>query len=162
MKHKHGGGGGAIVKKGNKSSTNLALIFKIIHLPSITCYLNHWHLSTLKYTCFDIWFTILISPGLYFFFLELHLWHMEVPRLIWIRAAAASWYYSHSHVASKPHLQHMLQLVATLDLNPLSKARDQTSILRDTIQIFNLMSCNGKTTPLPFISLGLLKMLFDK
>ena len=36
-------------------------------------------------------------------------------------------------IGSEPHLQPMPQLIAMPDLNPLSKARDLTCILRDTV-----------------------------
>ena len=52
----------------------------------------------------------------YFVFFWLRQWHMEVPGLgVQWEIAAASLCHSHSKAESKPHLQPMLQLVATLD-----------------------------------------------
>ena len=61
-----------------------------------------------------------------FCFLGPHWWHMEVPRL-GVQSElsiVASLRHSHSNTGSEPHLQPTPQLVATLDLNPLSEARD--------------------------------------
>ena len=56
------------------------------------------------------------SPQLFSFsFLQLHLWHVDVPRLVVSSAAAAGLHYSHSHARSELHLQPTLQLVATSD-----------------------------------------------
>ena len=63
----------------------------------------------------------------------------------WIRAAAAGLHHSHSNTRSEPHLQPALQLAATLILNPLSEARDQTCILMDTMSGFNPLSHNRNT-----------------
>ena len=51
-----------------------------------------------------------------------------------IRAAAASLCHSRSNARSEPRLWPAPQLMATLDPNPLSKARDQTHVLMDTSQ----------------------------
>ena len=58
----------------------------------------------------------------------------------WNRAAGASLghSHSHSHARSKMHLKSMLQLEAI----QLSKTRDQTCILIDTVWVLNLMSHN--------------------
>ena len=51
-----------------------------------------------------------------FFFLGLHLWHMQVPRLGgWIRTAAAGLHHSQSNAGSKPHLQTTAQMAAMLE-----------------------------------------------
>ena len=50
--------------------------------------------------------------------------------------------HSHSHARSEQILQSALQLKATLDLNPLNEARDQTCILMDASQIPNPLSHN--------------------
>ena len=63
-----------------------------------------------------------------FILLQPHLQHMEVPRLGgWIRTAAASLCHGDSNARSEPRLQ------STLQLNPLTKARDRTRILKDTM-----------------------------
>ena len=48
-----------------------------------------------------------------------------------IRALAASLHHSHGNVGSELCLQAVPLLMAVLDLNPLSEARDQTHILMD-------------------------------
>ena len=52
-----------------------------------------------------------------------------------IGAVAAGLHHSHSNARSELHLQPIPQLTTTLDPNPLSEARDQTSVLMDTGQI---------------------------
>ena len=75
---------------------------------------------------------------LFFSFLELHLWHMEITGLCRIRAAAA--HLCHSNAGSELQLQPTPQLAAIL--NPLSKARDQIHIFIDTSQVLSLLSHN--------------------
>ena len=54
-----------------------------------------------------------------FFFLQLHLWHMEVTQAQGkIRAVAASHNHSHSNAGSELHLRPALQVVATLGPKP--------------------------------------------
>ena len=78
--------------------------------------------------------------------LQLHLWHMEVPR---------------PEAESELQLPAYTTVTATQDpsrictlhnssqqrwiLNPLSKARDQTPILMDTSQVLILLSHNGNS-----------------
>ena len=50
-----------------------------------------------------------------------------------IGVAAANLHHSHSHIGSKQHLRPTPKLAAMPVLNPLSEARDQTHILRDTM-----------------------------
>ena len=50
----------------------------------------------------------------------------------WPGAAAAGLQPSHSNTGCEPHLQPMLQLVATSDPQPTEEARDQTLILIET------------------------------
>ena len=50
-----------------------------------------------------------------------------------IGTAAACLWHSHSNTASKPHLRLMLQLAATPDFKPLSKAWDRMHIHTDTM-----------------------------
>ena len=52
-----------------------------------------------------------------------------------IRDTAAGLRCSHSNTGSKPHLWPTSQLMAMLDLNPLSEARDWTRDLMDTSQV---------------------------
>ena len=68
-----------------------------------------------------------------FFFSGLQPWHMKFPRLGrgHIRAAAARLHHSHSNTRSKLHPWPILQ--QHWILNPLSKARDWTRILTDTM-----------------------------
>ena len=58
-------------------------------------------------------FETFVFATFFFFVVELHLWHMEVPRLGQIRDAAASLY--HSHTSSELHLWPTPQLVAMPD-----------------------------------------------
>ena len=58
-------------------------------------------------------------------------------------AAAAT--YTTADTGSKPNLWPMLQLEAMQILNPLSKARNGTYILRDTSQVLNPLSHNGNS-----------------
>ena len=53
-----------------------------------------------------------------------------------IKAIAAGLCHSHSNAGSEPHLQPILQLQQCWILNPLSKARNLTSILMDTNQVY--------------------------
>ena len=61
---------------------------------------------------------------LFYFFLRLYLWHVEVPRLGQIRAAAGT-------AMATPDLSRRLQQPQTLNL--LSEARDRTCILKETM-----------------------------
>ena len=63
----------------------------------------------------------------FFFFLGLHLGHMEVPRL---------------GVESELQLHPMLQFVAMQIINPLSEARDQNCVLMDTRQVLDSLNRN--------------------
>ena len=68
---------------------------------------------------------------IFFFFLWLYLWHMEVLRLG--GASASGLCHSHCNIGSEQicDLRHSLQQCQIL--NPLSKARDQTYILMETM-----------------------------
>ena len=67
-------------------------------------------------------------PFLFFFFSGLHLWHMEIPRLM----VELGWQsHSHSNEGSEWHLWPIPQFIAKLIPNPLSEARDWTHILMD-------------------------------
>lgn len=79
-----------------------------------------------------------------FLFLGPNLWHMDVPRLGSIGAAASSLCHSHSDVGSKPHPLPTPQLTVTLYWIPnlLSEARDLTRILRDTSWVLTPLSHN--------------------
>ena len=58
--------------------------------------------------------------------------HMEIPRLGNLTGAvAAGLHHSHRNTGSKLRLEPTLQLIAMPDPNPLSEARDQTSIFMD-------------------------------
>ena len=58
-------------------------------------------------------------------------------------ALANGLHHSHSNSRSKPHLRPTQQVIAHPILNPLSKARDGTHILMDTIWVHNPLSYNG-------------------
>ena len=62
-----------------------------------------------------------------------------------VRATDASLYHRNSNVGSKPQQQPTAQLMATLGLDPLREARDQTHSLMDTTQIH--FGCAMKGTP---------------
>ena len=65
----------------------------------------------------------------FFFFLRLHLQHVEVPGL-----------------GVETELQLLTQQPQQCYiLNPLSRARDRTLIVMDTSRVFNLMSHNGNS-----------------
>ena len=76
----------------------------------------------------------IICSFLFVCFLRPHLWHMKVPRLgvklelhlQGYTTAMATW--DLSHICDLHHSLHQCQI-----LNPLSEARDQTCILRDTM-----------------------------
>ena len=59
-----------------------------------------------------------------------------------IGALAASLHHSHSNSGSEPSLWPTPQLRATLDPNPLIKARDRTCVLMDTSQFCQPLSHN--------------------
>ena len=96
--------------------------------------------------CFFIWVFFFFC-----FFLELHLWHMEVPRLgveleLQLPAysiATAMW--DPSQVCNLHRSSQQCQI-----LDPLSKARNRTHILMDTSQI--PFQCTSMGTPLDFHS----------
>ena len=94
------------------------------HLDSVS---NIW------YICFShISPCISSSSSIFFVFLELYLWHMEVPRLgNRIRAVAASLCHSSR--------QYWF-------LNPLSKARDRTRVLMDTSWVCYPLSHDGNSS----------------
>ena len=75
---------------------------------------GHWRI-----TCF--W-----GPSKFFFFLWLHLWHMEVPGL--------------SVKLGPSHIFDLCHSLWQQILNPLSKAKDRTHILMGTVPCFNPLS----------------------
>ena len=83
--------------------------------------------------CFS--FPFLSFPFLFFsiLFLVLYLRHMEISNGL---------NQSYSNARSELHLQPTPKFVATRILNPLSEARDRTSILMDTNPILNMLSHN--------------------
>ena len=101
-------------------------------LPGYSCWRSPWHFA---------WFSFLFFFFFFFFFffkifLELHLQHMEVPRLgveselqlLAYATATATW--DPRHICDLHHSSWQCQI-----LNPLSEARDWTCILVDTSQI---------------------------
>ena len=94
----------------------------IDHSFSNDCSLNHCASAGTPRTM-SLFFFILFF-FFFFFFLWLHLWHMEVPRLgaeLKLPAYATA------------TANAGFQLRAMLIINPLSKARDRTCILTDTM-----------------------------
>ena len=82
----------------------------------------------------------------FFFFLGLHPWHMEVPRLgvkleLQLPAyATATVTWDPSHFCNLHHSSRQRWI-----LNPLSEARDRTHILMDINWILNPLSHNGSS-----------------
>ena len=69
------------------------------------------------------------TRGIFFFFFLLpHLWHMEVP-VLGIRSELQL----HSNARSELHLRLILNLQKYRIPNPLSKHREQTCVLEDTM-----------------------------
>ena len=95
------------------------------------------------------WFHIITL----FFFPGPHLYYTEVPRLARgpIGAAAAGLHHTHRNARSEPYLSHIYDLCCNLKqhqiLNPLSKVRVRTCLLKDTIR--SLIFC--ATISLTFI-----------
>ena len=86
----------------------------------------------------------LINQLIFFFFLGLHLQHMEVPRLkvemeLQLPATATAT----PDLSLIYDLHHSLHYCWTL--NPLKGARDQTCILMGTSRVLNTLSHNGNT-----------------
>ena len=81
---------------------------------------------------------------IFFFFIGLHLWYMEVPRL-GVESELQLLAYDTTTAMQDPIL--ICDLCFSLEqhqiLNPLRKARDRTCILRDTSQVPNLLSLSG-------------------
>ena len=79
-----------------------------------------------------------------FAFLELNLWHMEVPRLGGeSELGAASLHHSHSTSGIRATCNLHCSSGQCWILNPPSKARDRTHILLDTSQVHTPLSHNG-------------------
>ena len=91
---------------------------------------------------FDPWSGNLL-PFFSFLFLGLKPWHMEVPRL-GVKTELQVPAYTIATATPDPNLHHSLQQCWIL--NPLSEARDQTRILRDTSWVPNLLSHNENST----------------
>ena len=72
----------------------------------------------------------------YFCFFVLHLQHMEVPRLgVKLELQLPAYTTATATMLEPSHVCNLHQFSATPDLNPLSKARDQTCILMDTSRV---------------------------
>ena len=82
-----------------------------------------------------------------FFFLGLHPWHMEVPR-IGVESELQLPDYTPAIATQDPN--HICDLYYTSlqcqILNPLIEARDQTCILMDINQVLNPLSHNGNSS----------------
>ena len=107
--------------------------------------------SPLSTKNFHMWatsscFKISLSLSLSCFFLELHLWHMEVLRLgieleMQLQAyATGTATQDPSHICDLHHCSQQYQI-----LKPLSKARSQTHILMDPSQACNPLSHYGNS-----------------
>ena len=81
----------------------------------------------------------------FFVFLRPHLQHINVPRL---SAQLELQLSAYGTATPMPDLSQFCNICHSLwqcrNLNPLSRARDQTCILMDTFQVLNLLSYNGK------------------
>ena len=87
-----------------------------------------------------------------FYFLGLHLWHVEVPRLgvqseLQLLAYEATAAQDPSSICGLHYSSRQRRI-----LNPLSKARDQTCILMDTSWIH--FRCATTGTPIPLLILS--------
>ena len=84
----------------------------------------------------------------FFFFLQLYLWHMEVPWLV-VESKLQLLAYSTTTATAMQESSHIGNLCHSLQqcqiLNPLSEAREWTYILMDTSQVLNPLSCNGSS-----------------
>jgi len=82
----------------------------------------------------------------FFFFLQLHMWHMEIPQArgqtscsCWLTPQPQQcriWVASTTYTTAGGNSR---------SFNPLSKAGEQTHILMDTSQVLNLLSHNGNS-----------------
>ena len=96
---------------------------------------------------------ILLLPFLFFFFfLGLHLPHMEVPRL---GVKSELQLLAYATATAMPDLSCIYDPGQPRNLNPLSDARNRTWILIDTCWVLNSLSHSGNSCPFPsYISLG--------
>ena len=98
--------------------------------------------------------------SLYFFFLGLHLHHMEVPGLEVESELQLLAYATAMDIADLSCICHLhCSLWQHQILNPLNEARDQTCILMDTSWVFNLLSHN-RNTPMTSIYDSTFSFLF--
>ena len=136
-----GGGTGVHVCRGKKKNLRKYASNTSDRAISLqSWYLHHLHHGTASRGHFPFCFCIYLLSFL-FFFLGLHLSHMEVSRLgiklelqlLDFTTATATW--DPSRVCDLHHspLQHWI-------LNSLSRARDGTCILTDTTQVLNPLS----------------------
>ena len=93
----------------------------------------HRHLLFSLLFCFIVIATSAIL-FIYFFFLQPHMWHMEVPRLEVKSELQLPLAYATGTTPDTPDPSHLCDLCCSLRIfNPLSEARDQTGNLRDTM-----------------------------
>ena len=105
----------------------------------------HVH-GMIAYVVFCVW-CFWLSLFLFFYFLGLHPWHMEVPRLgvslelqlLAYTTASATW--DLSCICKLHHSSGQCQ-----SLNPVNEARDQTHILMDTSQVYFCCTTTGTPT----------------
>ena len=77
-----------------------------------------------------------------FFFLGLHLWHMEVPRLgVELELQPPAYTTTTARQIQATYSESWIP-------NPLSEARDQTCILMDASQVLNPLSHSGNSANL--------------
>ena len=75
-------------------------------------------------------------------FLELHFWHMEVPRLGVEWKLQLTAYFTATATADPNLICNLRRSSWQHDLNPLCEARDQTRILMGTSRVHNPLSHN--------------------
>ena len=103
---------------------------KLLPDMCLTVYLNEW--DTSKQTAINSHMYYCRS-NIYTYFVSLgpHPQQGSSQTRGGIEAVAAGLRHSHSNARSKPGLRPIPQLTATLDLSPMSKARDLTCVLMD-------------------------------
>ena len=96
-----------------------------------------------------------------FFFLQLHLQHMKIPRLGVESELQLPAYAPATAMLDPNHICNLLHSWQHQILNPLGKARDGTHILMDTSQVLNSLSHSGNSQPADSI-ITCLQSLRDK
>ena len=101
---------------------------------------------------FWLWSEFVNFYFLFFVFLGLHPWNMEIPRARGqIGATAASLFHSHSNARSELHLNLYHSSGQCQILNPLIEARCWTPIFMDTSRIYYSWAIMGASTSCKFL-----------